>query len=174
LSHMDRTSRLDIDSRRDSGEVELGLNECKVTTKIAVFNIRDRNCHTLKIKFTLCNKIIDARAAPEEEEMRVSTKTQADFQQFGFQTLNDFEFLLNDATTADVAIKVTLGVEKIFQSHKVILAGQLRSVLTFIGLTFLFTITKLSDELFHFSSESSFSRDVRKSDEGSRRERRCN
>jgi len=36
--------------------------------------------------------------------MRVPTKMQGDFQQFGFHALNDLEFLLNDATTGDVAI----------------------------------------------------------------------
>jgi len=132
--------------------------------------MRYRDCDTLKVNFTLSNKIINVGAAVEEEEMRLSTNIPRDFQQFGLQTLNDFEFLLNDAATADVAIKVTLRVEKIFHSHKVILAG----THTFMFFQLQVQAIKLSDELFiHFSSESSFSSDVRKSDEGSRGECRC-
>jgi len=165
-------SQPDIDSGQDdSGEIELGLSECKVTSKITVSNImRYRDCDALKVNFTLSNKIINIRAAVEEDQMRLRTNIPGDFQQFGFQTLNDFEFLLNDATTADVAIKVTLGAEKIFHSHKVILAG----THTFMFFKLQVQVARLSDELFfHFSSESSFSSDVRKWDAGSRRKCRC-
>jgi len=79
----------------------------------------------MTIEFTLCNKIITNPKPPtaEAKENWVPTNIQKDFQQFCFQTVNDFESMLNDSTTADVAIKVQLGKEKTFQCHKFILTG---------------------------------------------------
>jgi len=118
-------------ANQGSGEVELGgRKECKVNTNITMSDIRSRGYHgVVRIEFTLCNKIITDRTtlpAPNETEKSDATNIQGDFQQFGFQTLNDLESMLNDSATADVAIKVTLGAEKIFQCHKFILMGKVK------------------------------------------------
>jgi len=118
-------------ARPDSGEVELGKrDECRVTvnTNITLSDIRSRGYRgVVKIEFTICNKIITSGPLPlPVVEKDISGNIQGDLQQFGFQTLNDFASLLNDSTTADVAIKVTLGSEKIFQCHKLILTGKLQ------------------------------------------------
>jgi len=107
----------------DSGVVELGESECKVNTNITLFNIRDQRANTLKIEFALCNQIITIQ--PPAVEDYASKNIQGDFHQFCFQTLNDFESMLNDTTSADVAIKVTLGADKIFRCHKFVLTGKL-------------------------------------------------
>jgi len=113
----------------DSGQVELGKSECKVNTNIRLFSIYDCGYGTLKVEFTLCINIITI--PPQlpvlyERETFVAVNTQPDFQQFCNQTLNDFESMLSDATTADLAIKVVLGKEKVFLCHKFILTGKLQ------------------------------------------------
>jgi len=97
-----------------------------VNTNITLSDIR-RSGHSgvVRIEFTLCNKILTSLPVPAEVAKDISGNIQGDLQQFGFQTLNDFESMLNDTTTTDVAIKVTLGAEKIFQCHKFILTGEL-------------------------------------------------
>jgi len=117
--------RRPTESSSDSGEVELGKSECKVTTNIPLSTIEMYGYRTVKIEFTLCNRIITnpTVARAEAKDNCVSTNIQKDFQQFCLQTVNDFESMLNDSTTADVAIKVTLGKEKTFQCHKFILTG---------------------------------------------------
>jgi len=41
-----------------------------------------------------------------------------------FEILDDLQSMLNDTATADLKIKVTLGPEKTFHCHKVILKGK--------------------------------------------------
>jgi len=107
----------------DSGEIELGKRECKVNTRFSysTFTVRNIQCDDLEIEFSLCNKIITTTAAPVSETLN-ATK---DFEQFCFQTLSDFQSMLNDTTTTDVVIKVTLGEEKTFNCQKFILTGQM-------------------------------------------------
>jgi len=112
-----------FNARPDSEVVELGIGECRVDTNMTLSTIRDRTFSTLRIEFLLCNSLKITNQTKVEN--CVSTNIQGDFQQFGFQTLTDFESMLNDTSTADVAIKVTLGEEKIFRCHKFILTGQL-------------------------------------------------
>jgi len=95
-----------------------------VNTNITMSSVMNRGYRIFKIEFTLCNKII-TNSSPEGKETCVSTKIQKDFQQFCLQTVNDFESMLIDTTTADMEIKVTLGKEKIFHCHKFILTGLL-------------------------------------------------
>jgi len=114
--------------RSDSGEVELGVSECSVNTNIKLTTVGGNNGNgILKIEFTLCNKIItNPPPLPRmEENNSASTIIQEEFQRFCFQTVRDFKSMLNDINTADVTIKVTLGEEKTFHCHKVILIGLL-------------------------------------------------
>jgi len=121
------SSRRQSIARADSGEVELGRSdECRVNTNITLSNITSRGYRgVVKIEFTLCNKILTSPPVPAEVDKDTSGNIQGDLQQFGFQTLNDFQSMLNDTTTTDVAIKVSLGAGKIFQCHKFILTGKL-------------------------------------------------